>query len=78
MSFRTLLDELDALVPKGHRYRVVESKADHLLCSIQNFMQLLSENYDPEKADELRKRFVLAVKSSDPAKFKRGLPKDEK
>lgn len=76
MSFRTLLDELDALVPKGHRARVVESKAEHLLCSINNFMQLISENYDTEKADELKKRFLWAVKSSDPNKFKRGIPKD--
>jgi hypothetical protein len=36
-------------------------------------MSLIRENYDIETAAELERRFINSIKSSDPAKFKRGI-----
>lgn len=77
-KFRSLLDELDTLLPEGHKTRVIESKGDHLITAASNFIRLLNENFDQDTALDLQKRFLLAIKAQDPSKFKRGLPKDAK
>jgi hypothetical protein len=52
---------------------VVESRGSNIIASAINLMDLIRENYDVETATELERRFINSIKSSDPAKFKRGI-----
>jgi len=36
---------------------------------------LIKENYDIETAAELERRFINAIRTAEPAKFKRGIKK---
>jgi hypothetical protein len=70
-SPRTLIEELDRLVPARDRHQVIEARASNVIASCINVMQLITEHYSEEEADELHKRLVGAIKNRDASKFNR-------
>ncbi len=74
-KIRSFLDEMDALLPHKDKHNIVEAKASHIITSSINMVQLIKENYPPAQADELIKRFYLAIKNSNPRKFQHGINK---
>jgi hypothetical protein len=40
-----------------------------------NLLDLIKENFDPETAYELERRFINSIKAADPAKFTRSIRK---
>ena len=76
---RSLLDELDTLVPHRDRESVLENRANHVIQSAINLINLIHESYDEETAGELERRLINSIKGQDASKFTRGIrrAKDE-
>jgi len=62
-------------VPNRDRNLVIESRANHIISSAINLIQMIKENYDPELADELERRLINSIRGRDASKFARGLRK---
>jgi len=74
-STRSLLEELNSISTKKNSEAVIESRAAHVINSAINLLNLIKENYDPEQAYELERRFINSIKGSDPSKFVRSIRK---
>lgn len=72
---RSLLEELNDIAVKKDTETVIESRAVHVINSAINLLALIRENFDPELAYELERRFLNSIKGADPAKFTRGIRK---
>lgn len=72
---RSLLEELNDIAVKKDTESVIESRAVHVINSAINLLNLIRENFDPELAYELERRFLNSIKGADPAKFTRGIRK---
>jgi len=71
----SIFEELDRVIPDQNRYRLIESKGDHLIASAVNFLRLIRENFDEEEATVLEKRFYSAMRNEDFRRFERGVKK---
>lgn len=74
-STRGILQELSDLGISRDKDQVIESRGSNLIESAINLLNLIRENYDLETAAELERRFLNAIRTSEPAKFKRGIKK---
>jgi hypothetical protein len=72
---RSILEELNSLGRKHNNDRLIESSASNIIESSINLLNRISETYDDNTASELERRFINAIKSGDPRKFKRGIAK---
>jgi hypothetical protein len=72
---RSILEELNSLGRKHNNDRLIESSASNIIESSINLLNRISETYDDVTAGELERRFINAIKSGDPRKFKRGIAK---
>lgn len=70
---RSLLEELNSIAVKKDSETVIESRAIHVIDSAINLLQLIKENYPPDQAYELERRFINSIKGSDSAKFTRSI-----
>lgn len=74
-STRSILQELSNLGISRDKDQVIESKGSNLIESSINLLSLIREQYDLETAAELERRFLNAIRSGEPAKFRRGIRK---
>lgn len=74
-STRSILQELSDLGVNRNKDLVIESRGTNLIESAINLLSLIREHYDIETASELERRFINAIRTSEPAKFKRGIKK---
>lgn len=72
---RSLLEELNDIAVQRDTETVIESRAVHVINSAINLLTLIRENFEPELAYELERRFLNSIKGADPAKFTRGIRK---
>lgn len=72
---RSLLEELNDIAVKRDSESVIESRAAHVIDSAINLISSIRENFDPETAYELERRFLNSIKAADPNKFVRGIRK---
>jgi uncharacterized protein (UPF0305 family) len=72
-KFRSILEELNDYVPSRDRDHFIESRAQQVLASFVHLQKLINETFDPELAEELQRRLLLAAKSGDDMKFIRKL-----
>lgn len=77
-STRSLLQELSDISISRDTNLIIETRASNIIQSAINLLSLIKENYDLETANDLEKRFINSIKSSDPAKFNRGIKKIKK
>ena len=70
---RSLLEEIDGLLPQRDRESIIESRAAHIIQSAINLVTLIREQYDPEVASDLERRLINSIKGQDASKFARGL-----
>jgi hypothetical protein len=75
---KSILEEISGIVPNKDPRLVLESRANHIINSAINLISQMRENYPPEAADELERRFINSIKGQDPNKFFRGLKKYSK
>lgn len=72
---RSLLEELNSITLKKDSEAIVESRATHVINSAINLLSIIKENFSPEQAYELERRFLNSIKAGDPNKFTRGIRK---
>ncbi len=74
-STRSILQELSDLGISRDKDQVIESRGSNLIESAINLLNLIREQYDIETATELERRFLNAIRTGEPAKFKRVVKK---
>lgn len=70
-SSRSIFEELNRAIPNKRKEHVLESRGHHIISSAINFLQVLTENYTEEEADQIMRRFLSAIKGGDPDRFVR-------
>ena len=70
---RSLLEELNSIAERKNGEAVIEARATHLIDSAINLLTLIKENFSPEEAYELERRFINSIQGGDPAKFTRSI-----
>ncbi len=68
---RSILEEINAYVPKRSKDEVVESRAQHIIASAINLFETIDRVYSAEEAESLKKRFMSSIKGADPSRFTR-------
>ena len=74
-STRSILQGLTEVGVNRNTDAIIESRGDNLIDSAVNLLTLIREQYDLETAAELERRFINAIRTAEPAKFKRGIKK---
>jgi hypothetical protein len=74
-STRSILQELSQLGVNRDTNLVIESRGSNIIQSAINILELIRENYEPEEAADLERRFINSIKAGDGSKFKRGIKK---
>ena len=72
---RSLLEELNDFAAQKDRETVLETRATHIIDSAINLLNSIKENFDPEAAYELERRFINSIKGADASKFVRSIRK---
>lgn len=72
-KFRSILDELSGYSPYEDKAHFIENRAQQVISSFANLRSLIETTFDPETAEELTRRLLLAAKSGDGRKFTRKL-----
>ena len=70
---KSILEELTNVSYKKDKENVVESRASHILESAIRLMQYIKENFEPETAYKLEKKFHSAIKNMDASRFSKGV-----
>ena len=70
-KIKSLLDELDRMVPTRDKYTVIESRAHHFITSGINLIKQIEETFTPSEADELTRRLFNSLRGRDTMKFQR-------
>ena len=70
---RSILEELNNVSFAKDKENVVESRASHILDSAIRLLTYIKENFEPETAYKLEKRFHSAIKNMDASKFSKGV-----
>ena len=70
---RSLLDEFTSVSFAKDKENVVESRASHIIDSAIRLISYIKENFDPETAYKLEKRFHSSIKNMDRNKFTKGV-----
>jgi hypothetical protein len=72
---RSILEELNNLGHRRNTESLIETRGSNIIESSINLMQLIRQEFAPEEAGELERRFLNAIRCEDPKKFKRGISK---
>ena len=70
---RSILQELNEIAEVRNKDGLIESRATNIINSAINLLESIHKNYDEAQADELERRFINSIKTSDGSKFKRGI-----
>ena len=68
---KSILEEINSIIPKKDKNMIVESRADHVITSVINLVHLIKETYSEEDAQDLTKRLFNSIKTEYPRKFNR-------
>lgn len=68
---RSIIEELDRIVPERDKHQIIEARANNVIASCVNLMQLIAESFSEEESEELNKRLLGAIRLKDAEKFNR-------
>lgn len=70
---RSILEELESMhTARDSRY-VIESRAENIIASAVNLIELMEEVYTTEEVDDLTRKLLNSIRQKDALKFKRSL-----
>jgi hypothetical protein len=75
---RSILDELDAVLAArkaADRESIVESRANNIITSAINLLEMIHKAYPAEVAEDLEKRFLNSIRARNPAKLSNTIKK---
>ena len=70
---RSILEELESMHHERDSRHIIESKAEHIIASAINLIELLENTYDQSDAENLTRKLLNSIKLKDSLKFKRSL-----
>lgn len=74
---KSLLEELEAIGSNRDINHVIESRANNIISSAINLLELIKRHYSDDKAVLLEKKLLSAVRGRDPGRFSRSLKKKD-
>lgn len=74
-NIKSILDEMEELLPEKDKHSIVETRASHIISSTANLFKLIRENFSEEEAEEIQRRLLLSIKNEDSKKFEIGMKK---
>lgn len=74
---RSLLEELEAIGNNRDVNHLIESRANNIITSAINLIELMNKHYSKEKAEILEKKLLSAIKGKDQNRFARSLRKKD-
>ena len=72
---RSILEELNSLGNSRSAELLIENRGQNIIDSAVNLLSLVREQFNEEESAELERRFLNAIRTGDPRKFKRGVQK---
>jgi len=69
----SLLEELETLHRVKDSKYIIESRANNIIASAINLLNLIEDTYNEEQADDLTRKLLNSIKNRDAQKFKRSL-----
>lgn len=74
---KSLLEELEAIGNNRDMNHVIESRANNIITSAINLIELINRQYSKEKAEILEKKLLSAIKGKDQGRFSKSLRKKD-
>jgi hypothetical protein len=72
---RGILEELTSIGSKDYSDEFIQTTGNNIIQSAINLLSKIHETYDADTATDLERRFVNAIRSNNPRKFKSGVDK---
>lgn len=69
----SILEELDSIVAHKDKDLILEARAMHAISNAIHVLKQINEHYSADEADELSRRFMLAIKNNNIKKFETGI-----
>jgi len=70
---RSILEELELLHYERDTKYIIESRADNIIASAINLLDLISETYTEKETDDLTRKLLNSIRNKDAGKFRRSL-----
>lgn len=73
---KSLLEELEAISINRDTTHVIESRANNIITSAINLLEMISKHYTVEQCEVLERKLLGAIKSRDQSRFAKSLRKN--
>lgn len=70
---RSILEELDSLYIERDRKLVIENRASSVIHSAIRLLEQIEQEFTPEQAENLTRKFLNAIRNKDAGKFTRSV-----
>jgi hypothetical protein len=70
---RSLLEELEAIGSNRDINHVIESRANNIITSAINLLELINKKFPKDKAEILEKKLLSSIKGRDQKRFSKSL-----
>jgi hypothetical protein len=74
---KSLLEELEAIGQNRDMRHVIENRANNVITSAINLIELINKNYSTDKAEILEKKLLSAIKNREPNRFSKSIRKKD-
>lgn len=72
---RSILEELDSLYIERDRRLVIENRAANIIANAIRLLEQIDQEFDPETAEALNRKFLNAIRTKNAGKFSRSVRK---
>lgn len=73
---KSLLEELEIIGNNRDMNHIIESRANNVITSAINLIELMKRHYNAEKAELLEKKLLSSIKSKEPLRFSKSMRKN--
>ena len=70
---RSILEELESMHTNRDSRHVIESRAENIIASAINLIDLMEDTYTEDEAQDLTRKLINSIKLKDSQKFKRSI-----
>ena len=72
---KSLLEELESIGSNRDMNHVIENRANNVITSAINLIELINRQYGADKAEILEKKLLSAIKGKDASRFSKSMRK---
>ena len=69
----SIIDQLDKIIPKKGKFSIIEARANHIITSAINLIEVIEENFNEEESEKLVRRIFASIKNKNPYKFQNSI-----